>query len=76
MKTITIERVSNGWIVRPFTPGATWACSDAPEIAVYTEIADLQQDLPKLMDVPPVVAPCVPKPETFEELCARSYQAT
>lgn len=60
MKTIIIERVSNGWIVRPFTPSNQWCCTDPPEMAVYTEIADLQQDLPRLMDVPPVVVQCAP----------------
>lgn len=49
MKTIIIERVRNGWIIRPFTPGPDWACSDRPEIAVYNEIHRLQADLPELL---------------------------
>ena len=44
MKSVLIERVSNGWIVRPFTSCSDWARADAPVIAVYTRIEDLQAD--------------------------------
>jgi len=53
MKTILIERVSNGWIVRPFQPSAEWCCSERPAIAVYTDLALLQAELPKLLDFTP-----------------------
>lgn len=50
MKTILIEAVSNGWIVRPFQPCADWHCTDRPGIAVYNRLEDLQKDLPKLLE--------------------------
>lgn len=49
MKTILIERVSNGWIVRPFDPCANWANSDRKAMAVFTAMKDLQDALPTLM---------------------------
>lgn len=54
MKTLMIERVSNGWIVRPFTARNDWACGSAVEspIAVYTRMEDLQADIPRLMEYP------------------------
>lgn len=48
MKTILIERVSNGWIVRPFEPSGGWSTCNNPMLAVYTKIEDLQQDIPRL----------------------------
>jgi len=52
MRTIVIERVSNGWIVRPFSFNPTWGPCDQPSLAVYVTIEELQRDLPKLIDVP------------------------
>lgn len=49
MKTILIEHVSNGWIVRPFDPCANWACSDRQAMAVFTKMDDLQKALPELL---------------------------
>ena len=49
MKTLLIETVSNGWIVRPFQPSTDWVCLDRPAIAVYTNLTALQDDLPKLL---------------------------
>lgn len=50
-KTILIERVSNGWIVRPFQPVADhcWTHESVAAMAVYTDIEKLQADLPKLI---------------------------
>lgn len=51
MKTLMIEAVSNGWLVRPFQPVADWHCAtDRPAIAVYNRLEDLQADLPKLLE--------------------------
>lgn len=50
MKTLLIETVSNGWLVRPFQPSADWVCTERPAIAVYTRLEDLQADLPKLLE--------------------------
>lgn len=49
MKTILIEGVSNGWIVRPFSPCESWMKSDCPEIAVFTTIESLAEALPRLL---------------------------
>lgn len=57
MKTILIERVSNGWIVRPFAPNPGWAScgpDDRSDLAVYTRMEDLQADLPKFFAETPV----------------------
>lgn len=50
MKTILIETVSNGWIVRPFEPSKNWVCSSAEAIAVFTDMATMQSHLPLLLD--------------------------
>lgn len=50
MKTLLIETVSNGWLVRPFQPSPDWVCTERPAIAVYTRLEDLQADLPKLLE--------------------------
>ncbi len=49
MKTILIERVANGWIVRPFLPSEGWVSQDRQEMYVYLKVEDLQRDLPKLI---------------------------
>lgn len=49
MKTILIERVSNGFIVRPFTPSSEWMGTDREHIAVYKTAEELATDLPKLL---------------------------
>jgi hypothetical protein len=48
MKTIIIERVSNGWIVRPFSLCEAWTVRDS-FMAVYVTMEELQQDLPHLL---------------------------
>lgn len=50
MKTLMIETVTNGWIVRPFTPCRDWGNVDQGIIAVYNNLVDLQSDLPRLLD--------------------------
>jgi hypothetical protein len=50
MKTIIIETVSNGWIVRPFQPIGNWAKGDLPTIAVYISVEKLQEDIPRLLE--------------------------
>lgn len=61
MKTLMIETVSNGWIVRPFSSRLDWGNIDQGIIAVYNNIHDLQGDLPKLLGaefpLPPPSAP-------------------
>jgi hypothetical protein len=49
MKTLLIERVSNGWIARPFQACEHWATSCRSEIAVFQNMEDLQKALPKLL---------------------------
>jgi hypothetical protein len=49
MKSILIERVTNGWIVRPFQPCEGWATGDMKNIWIYTTIEDLQKDLAILL---------------------------
>lgn len=49
MKTIIIEAVSNGWIVRPFEPCENWISISRPNIAVFTKIEDLAAALPELL---------------------------
>jgi hypothetical protein len=53
MKTILIETVSNGWIVRPFEPCDAWATQSRPNIAVYNSMDELQADIPKLLEFLP-----------------------
>lgn len=39
MKSLLIERVQNGWIVRPFTPGrCDWAQGDQQEMWVFPSV--------------------------------------
>lgn len=49
MKTILIEQVSNGWIVRPFQPCEGWATAERGVISVFTTIESLQAALPELL---------------------------
>lgn len=62
MKTIVIERVSNGWIVRPFSDSCNWARGDQVEMSVFTRIEDLQGALPLLL------APLLEKETTLEDV--------
>lgn len=58
MKTITIERVRNGWLVRPFNTSRCFdpTCrGDENDVYVYKTIEDLQKDLPMLCEWEP---PC------------------
>ena len=50
MKTILIEVVSNGWIVRPFQACEDWAITDKAAIAVFRSMSELQAALPNLID--------------------------
>lgn len=52
MKTITIEQVSNGWIVRPFNPSCPDWASERPAMAVFNTIDALLQAMPALLDAP------------------------
>jgi hypothetical protein len=50
MKSILIEAVANGWLVRPFSPCREWAYGpETPNIFVFTTIDDLCQQLPALL---------------------------
>lgn len=49
MKTLLIETVTNGWIVRPFSPCRDWVVADRPAIAVFNRMIDLQEALPDLL---------------------------
>jgi hypothetical protein len=52
MKSILIEQVVNGWLVRPFDPSprCDWARSDIPNVFVFTRMEDLQEQLPEIME--------------------------
>lgn len=50
MKTLLIETVTNGWIVRPFSFSEHWSTAATSTIAVYNNISELQKDLPKLLE--------------------------
>jgi hypothetical protein len=60
-KTLTIETVSNGWIVRPYPDfnqyrGECGTFVSLDEISCYTRIEELQRALPALLGCePPVV---------------------
>lgn len=50
MKSLLIEAVSNGWLVRPFAPCEHWASGNgSPNVFVYTTVAALQSALPELL---------------------------
>jgi len=49
MKSLLIERVVNGWLVRPFSPCAEWARGERVETHVYIDMKDLQGALPELL---------------------------
>jgi len=53
MKTILIETVTNGWIVRPFQPCDSWASGDREEISVFTDLVKLKEALPSLLQFQP-----------------------
>lgn len=54
MKSLLIERVQNGWIVRPYT--INWEGSDQNQKFVFTSIPDLLTGLcPLLSDQAPVL---------------------
>lgn len=50
MKTCMIERVANGWLVRPFQACQEWASCDNPKVWVYQTIEEVQKDLPRLVE--------------------------
>lgn len=61
-KTLTIEIVSNGWIVRPYPDFSQNCCTTAApeEVSCYTRIEELQRSLPALLGVSaPVKASCL-----------------
>jgi hypothetical protein len=49
-----IERVENGWIVRPFEPCPEWACSQAGprKLWVFRDMSDLLRALPDIIEGP------------------------
>jgi hypothetical protein len=57
-KTITIETVCNGWIVRPYPELNHHCCIAIPseEIFCYTSVEALQQALPSLLREPIIEA--------------------
>lgn len=48
MKTILIEEVANGWIVRNYHPCAATECKSM-DVHVYQSIEDLQNSPPHLL---------------------------
>jgi hypothetical protein len=46
---ITIERVANGWLVRPPINYACGCAGDSLKMHVYTSIGDLMMALPELL---------------------------
>lgn len=58
MKTVLIERVRNGWLVRPFNTNHCFdgTCrGDENDVSVYRTIEELQKDLPMLVEWEPAV---------------------
>jgi len=49
MKSLVIETVSNGWIVRPYANGPGWPSCDPPFMAVFTTIEELQKAIPTML---------------------------
>lgn len=49
MKNITITRVTNGWIVRPFMIAPDWTTNDWNDSYVFDNIEKLQAALPKIL---------------------------
>ena len=54
MKTVLIETVENGFIVRPFNPGPNWYGVDHATVWVYSTPEELQAALPGLLTYEPV----------------------
>lgn len=60
MKTILIEEVANGWIVRNNHPAFIATCCPSVDVHVYRSIHELADELPKLLateEHPPCPAP-------------------
>jgi hypothetical protein len=51
MKTILIERVANGWLVRPFSSCENWAYGGRSEMYIYKTMEELQAGLPELVKI-------------------------
>lgn len=49
MKTLLIEQVTNGFIVRPFSACEGWARGECVDISVYKTVEELAADLPRLL---------------------------
>lgn len=69
MKTLLIETVTNGWIVRPFSPCRDWVVADRPEIAVFNRMIDLQTALPDLLAEEKLIRPptAIRRPPTDDD---------
>lgn len=50
MKSVLIEKVSNGYIARPFQPSCDWTRERAEEVRVYRTSEELSKDLPEFLD--------------------------
>jgi len=50
MKSIVIETVSNGWIVRPFSGSPIWGQCDVQVIAVFTKMEDMVAQIPDILN--------------------------
>lgn len=48
-KSILIETVANGFLVRPFSPCEHWATSELPSIYVFRTTRELAEQLPALL---------------------------
>ena len=49
-RTISIERVANGWLVRPFAPGAPEWYRAVEQIWVFHSVDEIQEALPRLLE--------------------------
>ena len=61
MKTILIETVTNGFLVRPFTPCPEWTRGDCGNIFVFTTVEALAAELPKMLAHDEVYTRLTPK---------------
>ncbi len=52
MRSVLIEKCTNGWIVRPFSACENWARGETQAIAVFNNMADMQAALPQFFEMP------------------------
>jgi len=54
MKSLLIETVTNGWIVKAYDPRDIWSGVSTDTVAVFNKVEDLQAALPALLIDPQI----------------------